>query len=163
MIIYTNKGFKKKYAYGGSGIFQNLANYITEKVTSTVTSDLAKDLVKDASSKILSAGKSAAKELGKQAIKSGKQATIEAATKAIEKGTTKLLTPKSQKAISKLGVSMEKSSPDTVSQKLNSIVSKYVEKGSDNINSLIDGSGVKAITIQDLARQLNGGGLKKIV
>ena len=79
----------------------------------------------------------------------------------IQKGVTKILTPKSQAILQKhAGVSMQQSSPDAVAKQAQSILSKYIDT---DINTLIDGSGIrqqKAIAIQDLVRKLNGSGLK---
>ena len=83
--------------------------------------------------------------------------------KMIQKGVTKLLTPKSQAILHKhAGVSMQQSSPDAVAKQAQSILSKYIDT---DINTLIDGSGIrqqKAIAIQDLVRKLNGSGLKMV-
>ncbi|KAG1665133.1 hypothetical protein GQR58_018801 [Nymphon striatum] len=47
-----------------------------------------------------------------------------------------------------------------VASKAQSILSKYIPQ--NNINAMIDGSGVETITIQDLVRKMNGSGLKMI-
>ena len=109
----------------------------------------------------LDVGKTAAKAVGKKAVEVGKTAALDAGKKLIEKGVTKVLTPKSQSILQKhVGV------PDagSVAKRAQSILSKYINTGAQNINSLIDGSGVQqnAIAIQDLARRLNGSGLKMI-
>ena len=56
--------------------------------------------------------------------------------------------------------------PEEISNKVNEVIAKYVDKSAINLNKLIDGSSVnrpnasKAIAIQDLVRRLNGSGLK---
>ena len=90
-----------------------------------------------------SAAKQIASTVGKKAVEVGAQRLAAAAV-------TKMFTPKSP--------------PDVVAKKAQSILSKYINTGAQNINSLIDGSGVQqnAIVIQDLVRRLNGSGLKMI-
>ena len=56
--------------------------------------------------------------------------------------------------------------PEETTKKENEIIAKYVDKRGINLNKLIDGSSVNrptasnAIAIQDLARRINGSGLK---
>ena len=56
--------------------------------------------------------------------------------------------------------------PEEIIKKINEIIAKYVDTGAINLNKLIDGSIVnrptasKSIAIQDLAKRLNGSGLK---
>ena len=69
-----NHGFKRKYVYGGSGIFDSLANLFT--------SGVAKQLA------------STAIDVGKEV---GKKTAIDVGTKLVKK----VLTPKSQKALQK--------------------------------------------------------------
>ena len=88
---------------------------------------------------------------------------IDAGKRLIEKGITKVLTPKSQAILQKhAGVPMQQLSPDAIARKAQSILSKYINTGAQNINAMIDGSGVQAIAIQDLVRKLNGSGLKMV-
>ena len=157
MLIPKNRGFKRQYVYGGAGIFDSIASFFTRLFTSNAAKQLA--------STALEAGKSAAKEVGVKAIDVGKTVALDAGKKLIEKGVTRVLTPKSQSILHKhTGIPMQQSSPDFVAKKAQDILSKYidmgVQRGTDTIHSLIDGSGMKAIAIQDLVRQLNGSGLK---
>jgi copper homeostasis protein CutC len=161
MFIPKNRGFKRQYVYGGAGLFDSVASFFTRLFTSSAAKQLA--------STALDAGKSAAKDVGRKALDVGKNAAINAGKKLIEKGVTRVLTPKSQSIIQKYaGVPMEKTSPDQVAKRAQSILSKYINTGAQNINNLIDGSGVggahqqKAIAIQDLVRKLNGSGLKVV-
>lgn len=159
MFVPKNRGFKRQYVYGGAGIFDSIASFFTRLFTS--------DAAKQIASSALDVGKSAAKEVGMKAVDVGKNAALDAGKKLIEKGVTKALTPKSQSILQKhAGIPMQQSSPDAVAKKAQTILSKYIDTGVQNINSLIDGSGMqqqtKAIAIQDLVRKLNtkGSGLK---
>ena len=57
-------------------------------------------------------------------------------------------------------------SPEETTNKVNEVIAKYVDTSAINLNKLIDGSSVNrpnasnAIAIQDLAKRLNGSGLK---
>ena len=81
--------------------------------------------------------------------------------KLIEKGVAKALTLKSQAILYKLtGI---KTQPDVLTKKAHSILDKHLNKGAQNINSLIDGSGLQnATTIQALVQKLIGSGLKMV-
>ena len=56
--------------------------------------------------------------------------------------------------------------PEEITKKVNEVIAKYVDTSAINLNTLIDGSRIKrqnasnAIAIQDLAKRLNGSGLK---
>ena len=67
-MIVPKHGFKKRYAYGGSGIFETIANFLTRMFTSSA----AKQIVSSA----LDVGKSVAKEGAKKALEAGKSATV---------------------------------------------------------------------------------------
>ena len=187
MFVPKNRGFKRQYVYGGSGIFDSIASFFTRLFSSNAARQLA--------STALDVGKSAAKEVGKKAVDVGKNVAIDAGKKLIEKGVTKAigsraspLTPKSQSILQKyVGVPMQLSSPDAVAKKAQDILSKYINTGAQsattNINSLIDGSGFTrspsgmqqkvrracekvtlfqpAIAIQDLVRKLNAPGIRE--
>ena len=153
MIIVKNRGYKRRYVYGGSGIFDSIAGFFS-KLFSKAASNA---VVRQAASTVLDAGKSVAKEVGKKAIETGKEAAVSAGKKLIETGVNKLLTPKSSEIINKYSDAAE------VSKKAQEVVNKYINEGANNLNKLIDGSGnQRAIAIQDLARRLNGGGLKAV-
>ena len=40
-MIVPNRGFKKRYAYGGSGIFDTIANLLTRIFTSSAAKQIA--------------------------------------------------------------------------------------------------------------------------
>ena len=163
MLITKNHGFKRRYAYGGSGIFDSLTKFISNLISSNASKQLA--------ATTLDVGR-------KTAVEVGKAAAIDVGKKLVEKGIKKVLTPKSQQILSKYTKqAMEQSdllngaekvaslqthpNPQTLTHKAQSILSKYINTGAQNINSLIDGSGCSnAIAIQDLVRKLNGSGVK---
>ncbi len=166
MFVPKNRGFKRQYVYGGTGIFDSIASFFTRLFSSNAARQIA--------STALDVGK----EVGKKAVDVGKNVAIDTGKKLIEKGVTKVLTPNSQSILQKYaGVPLQQSSPDAVAKKAQSILSKYINNSATNINSLIDGSGSgaaeghfvpsctvqqqKAIAIQDLVKKLNrGSGLK---
>ena len=86
-MIVTKHGFKKRYAYGDSEIFDTIANFLTRIFTSSA----AKQIVSSA----IDAGKSVAKEGAKKALGAGKSAAVDAGKKLV----TNVLTPKSKKIL----------------------------------------------------------------
>ena len=73
-MIVGKHGFKKRYAYGGSGIFDTIANFLTRIFTSSAPKQIAssaivvdKSVAKEGAKKTLEAGKSAAVDAGKKA------------------------------------------------------------------------------------------------
>ena len=69
MLIVTNRGYKRKYVYGGYGIFDSIVNFLRGLLTQAG---------KHAASAALDAGKSAAETAGR---------------KLVEKAVNKLITP----------------------------------------------------------------------
>ena len=88
-MIVPKHGFKKRYAYGGSGIFDTIANFLTRIFTSSAA--------KQITSSALDVGKSVAKEGAKKAVEAGKSAAVDVGKKLV----TKALTPKSKKILKK--------------------------------------------------------------
>ena len=88
-MIITKRGFKKRYAYGGSGIFDTIASLLTRIFTSSAAKQVA--------SSALDVGKSVAKEGAKKALDVGKSAAVDVGKKLV----TKALTPKSKKILQK--------------------------------------------------------------
>ena len=84
-MIVTKHGFKKRYAYGGSGIFDTIANLLTRTFTSSAAKQIA--------SSTLDVGKSVAKAGAKKALEAGKSAAVDVGKK--------VLTPKSKKILQK--------------------------------------------------------------
>ena len=139
MYVMKNHGFKRKYVYGGSGLFDSLARLFTSGVAKQLTS--------------------AAIDVGKEV---GKKTAIDVGTKLVKK----VLTPKAPGAGAQRGGHSVPLAP-AVATKVQNILNKYVPQVAQtpvrqNINSLIDGSGNNAIAIQDLVRKLHGSGLKTI-
>ena len=133
MLIMKNHGFKRKYVYGGSGIFSSLASLLGNLFTSGAAKQLT----------------SAAVEVGKEV---GKRAAVDVGTRLVKK----VLTPKVRKASQRVV-------PDVATKVQNIMRKyvEPQEPIRQNINSLIDGSGNNAIRIQDLVRRLHhGNGLK---
>ena len=64
-MIVTKHGFKKRYAYGGSGIIDTITNLLTRIFTSSAAKQIA--------SSALDVGKSVAKEGAKKALDVGKK------------------------------------------------------------------------------------------
>ena len=146
MYVMKNHGFKRKYVYGGSGLFDSLARLFT--------SGVAKQLA------------STAIDVGKEV---GKKTAIDVGTKLVKK----VLTPKVQVVQKGIQRGIQKAPGHSVplapavATKVQNILNKYVPQVAQtpvrqNINSLIDGSGNNAIAIQDLVRKLHGSGLKTI-
>ena len=137
MYVMKNHGFKRKYVYGGSGLFDSLARLFTSGVAKQLTST--------------------AIDVGKEV---GKKTAIDVGTKLVKKVLT-------QKALQKApGAVVQRLAP-AVATKVQNILNKYVPQVAQtpvrqNINSLIDGSGNNAIAIQDLVQKLHGSGLKTI-
>ena len=86
-MIVTKHGFKKRYAYGGSGIIDTITNLLTRIFTSSAAKQIA--------SSALDVGKSVAKQGAKKALDVGKSAATDIGKKLV----TKALTPKSKKIL----------------------------------------------------------------
>ena len=83
-MIVARHGFKKRYAYGGSGIFDTIANFLTRIFMSSAARQIA--------SSALDVRKCVAKEGAKKALEVGKKCR-----RRCGKEVTKALTPKSEK------------------------------------------------------------------
>lgn len=136
MLVFKNKGFVRKYAYGGRGLFDSIASLFSRFFTS--------DAAKAITSSALDIGKKAAKEVGKKALDIGKETAIKAAPKLIEKA----LTPKAKNILQKYNL------PEAVS----------TTKAQDINNLMMGSGGAKPIEIQKLVKKLascgSGGGMK---
>ena len=89
-MIVPKHGFKKRYAYGGSGIFDTIASLLARIFTSSAAKQIA--------SSALDVGKSVAKEGAKKALEVGKSAAVDVGKKLV----TKALTSKSKKILQKI-------------------------------------------------------------
>ena len=92
-MIVPKHRFKKRYAYGGSGIFDTMVNFLTKMFTSSAAKQIA--------SSALDVGKSVAKEGAKKALEVGKSAAVDVGKKLVQKA----LTPKSKKILQKYATS----------------------------------------------------------
>ena len=126
-MIITKHGFKKRYAYGGSGIFDTIANFLTKMFTSSAAKQIA--------SSALDVGKSVAKEGAKKALEAGKSAAVDVGKKLV----TKALTPKSKKILQKY---ME---PKTqlATQDINTLIDGSAIAIQDLVKKLNSGAGIK--------------------
>ena len=75
-MIVTKHGFKKRYAYGGSGIFYTTASLLARIFTSSAAKQIA--------SSALDVGKSVAKEGAKKALDVGTNVVVEVSQKNIK-------------------------------------------------------------------------------
>ena len=82
-MIVPKHRFKKRYAYGGSGIFDTMVNFLTRMFTSNAAKQKASSAIDVGAKKALEAGKSAAIDVGKKLVQ-------------------KALTPKSKKNFTKI-------------------------------------------------------------
>ena len=158
MLVFRNKGFIRKYAYGGRGLFDSIAGLFSRFFSS--------DAAKAITSSALDIGKKAAKEAGKKALDIGKETAIKAAPKLIEKGINKALTPKAKNILQKYNLQID---PKVVSTQLTTKAQDILDKY--DINNLMMGSGEgrcapnkqKPIEIQKLVKKLNSGSGMKII
>ena len=119
--------FEKRYAYGGSGMFGTIANFLTRIFTSSAARQIA--------SSALDVGKSVAKEGAKKTLEVGKSAAVHVRKKLV----TKAPTPKSKKILQKY------TQPAT--QDINALIEK--DGGAiairDLVKKLNSGVGIKVI------------------
>ena len=129
-MIVTKHGFKKRYAYGGSGISDTFANFLTRIFMSSATKQIA--------SSALDVGKSVAKEGAKKALDVGKSVAVDVGKKLV----TKVLTPKSKKILQKY------TEPTTqpAMQDINTLIDGGgVPAIQDLVKKLNSGAGIKKI------------------
>ena len=120
-MIVTKHGFKKRYAYGGSGIFDTIASLLTSSA------------VKQIASSALDVGKSVAKEGEKKALDVGKNVAVDVGKKLVAKA----LTPKSKKILQKY------TKPTT--QNINSLIDGSAVEIQDLVKKLNTGMGIKIV------------------
>ena len=128
-MIVTKHGFKKRYAYGGLGIFDTITNLLTRIFTSRAAKQIA--------SSALDVGKSVAKEGAKKALEVGKSAAVDVGKKL----GTKALTPKSKKIL-------QKYSPPTAqstTQDINALIDGSAIAIQDLVKKSNSGAGIKVV------------------
>ena len=123
-MIVPKHGFKKSYAYGGSGIFDTMVNFLMRMFTSNVAKQLA--------SSALDVGKSVAKEGAKKALEVGKSTAVDVGKKLV----TKALTLKSKKILQKYT-----SPPQT--RNISTLIDGSAIEIQELVKKLNDGSGIK--------------------
>ena len=128
-MIVPKHGFKKRYAYGGSGIFDTIANFLTRIFKSSAAKQIA--------SSALDVGKSVAKEGAKKAVDVGKSAAVDVGKKLV----TKALTPKSKKILQKF---TEPTTQPTM-QDINMLIDGGAIAIQDLVKKLKSGVGIKKI------------------
>ena len=124
-MIVAKCGFKKRYAYGGSRIFDTIANFLMR----TFTSSAAKQIVSSAPD----VRKSVSKEGAQQALEVGKSAPVDEGKKLV----TKALTPKSKKIFQKY------TEPET--RDINALIDGSAIAIQDLVKKLNSGAGIKVV------------------
>ena len=124
-MIVPKHGFKKSYAYGGSGIFDTIASLLTGMFTSSAAKQIA--------SSALDVGKSVAKEGAKKALEAGKSAAVDVGKKLV----TKALIPKSKKILQKY------TQPTT--RDISTLIDGSAVEIQELVKKLNSGSGIKIV------------------
>ena len=140
MLLIKNRGFKKIYVYGGSGIFDAIAS-----TASRLWEPAKQAVVQTFKKSATQAATQVGKKLGEKAVQKGKQAISKAVQKVTSKNPNKELTQKSLDILNKhLKTELAPKSRD--------ILTKYSapKEGEFNLNTLIDGGVVR---IEDYIRR----------
>ena len=122
-MIVPKHGFKKRYAYGGLGIFDTIANFLTRIFTSSAAKQIAS----------LDVGKSVAKEGAKKVLEVGKSAAVDVGKKLV----TKALTPKSKKSLQKY--------TEPATQDINTLIDGSAIAIQDLVEKLNSEAGIKTV------------------
>ena len=125
-MIVPRQGFKKRYQYGGSGIFEPMTRLLMRIFSSGAAKQLA--------SSALDAGTKVAKEGAKKALEVGATAAADAGKKLVQKA----LTPKSKTILKKY------SSPQQP-QNINSLIDGSAVDIQNLVKKLNTGMGIKTI------------------
>ena len=124
-MIVNKHGFKKRYAYGGSGIFDTIAHLLTRIFTSSAA--------KQITSSTLDVGKSVAKEGAKKALEVGKSTAVDVGKKLV----TKALKSKSKKILQKY--------TEPTTQDINTLIDGCAIGIQDLVKKLRTGMGIKIV------------------
>ena len=116
---------KKRYAHGGSGIFDTIANFLTIIFTSSAAKQIA--------SSALDVGKSVAKEGAKKALEARKSAAVDVGKKLV----TKALTPRLKKILQKYR--------EPATQDINALIDGGAIAIQDLVKRLNSGDGIKVV------------------
>ena len=125
-MIVVKHGFKKRYVYGGTGIFSAIASLLARIFTSNAAKQFA--------SSALDVGKSVAKEGAKKAVEVGNSAATDVGKKLVKKA----LTPKSKKILQKYTTQ-----PQT--EDINALIAGSAVEIQDLVRKLNRGMGIKKI------------------
>ena len=128
-MIVNKHGFKKRYAYDGSGIFDTIANFLTRIFTSSAA--------KQITSSAIDVGKSVAKEGAKKALEFGKSTAVDVGKKLV----TKALTPKSKKILQKY----TEPTTQSTTQDINTLIDGSAVEIQDLVKKLNTGMGIKIV------------------
>ena len=126
-MIVPRQGFKKRYQYGGSGIFEPMTRLLMRIFSSGAAKQLA--------SSALDAGTKVAKEGAKKALEVGATAAADAGKRLVQKA----LTPKSKTILKKY------SSPQQP-QNINSLIDGSAVDIQNLVKKLNSGMGIKTIS-----------------
>ena len=126
-MIVTKRGFKKRYAYGGSGIFDTIESLLTRIFMSSAAKQIA--------SSAMDVGKSVAKEGAKKALEAGKSAATDIGKKLV----TKALTPKSKTILQKY------TTAKPATQDINTLIDGSAVEIQDLVKKLNAGMGIKVV------------------
>ena len=125
-MIIPKQGFKKRYQYGGRGIFDSIVKLLMRIFTSGTAKQLA--------SSALDAGTKVAKEGAKKALEVGATAAADAGKKLVQKA----LTPKSKTIL-------EKYSSPPPPRNINSLIAGSAVDIQNLVKKLNTGMGIKTI------------------
>ena len=125
-MIVPRRGFKRKYAYGGAGIFDSITRLLMKLFTSNVAKQLA--------SSAIDVGKNVAKEGAKKALEAGTAAATDVGKKLVKKA----LTPKSKKILQKF-------TAQPTTQNINSLIDGSAIEIQNLVKKLNTGMGIKKI------------------
>ena len=125
-MIVPKHGFKKRYQYGGSGIFDTVVNFLTRMFTSNAAKQIA--------SSALDVGKSIAKEGAKKALEVSKSVPVDVGKKLVQKA----LTPKSKKILQKYTTP-----PQT--RDISTLIDGSATEIQELVKKLNEGSGIKLV------------------
>ena len=123
-MIVPKHGFKRRYAYGGSGILDTVVNFLTRMFTSNAAKQIA--------SSALDVGKSVAKEGAKKALEVGKSAAVDVGKKLVHKA----LMPKSKKILQKYATPLQ-------TRDINTLIDGSAIEIQELVKKLNEGSGIK--------------------
>ena len=123
-MIVPKHGFKRRYAYGGSGILDTVVNFLMRMFKSNAAKQIA--------SSTLDVGKSVAKEGAKKALEVGKSAAVDVGKKLVHKA----LTPKSKKILQKYATPSQ-------THNINTLIDGSAIEIQELVKKLNEGSGIK--------------------